>query len=75
MILQAGDAYVEFGNVLVGSSGTKTFNICNNGDCLLKYRLSVDQKVEGNSADQQISSGQYEEIETIEGGIHSHPPW
>ena len=54
---QAEDAYVEFGNVLVGSSGTKTFNICNDGDCLLKYRLTVNQKVEGNSADQQVAAG------------------
>jgi len=42
--------------VLVGSSSTQVFNICNDGDCEIKFKLSVTQKIEGSSAAQALSA-------------------
>ncbi|XP_074643169.1 cilia- and flagella-associated protein 65-like [Tubulanus polymorphus] len=45
--IQADEQYVDFGNVVVGSSQTKSFTIFNNSNCNLDYKLHIEQNIEG----------------------------
>lgn len=50
----AEQSYVDFGDVVVGSSETKAVVLVNNADCTLHYRLSVEQSIEGNASDGRL---------------------
>ena len=45
--LQAENGYVDFSDVIVGSSACKQITLFNNSACSLHYRLSVDQTLDG----------------------------
>ncbi|XP_067934870.1 cilia- and flagella-associated protein 65-like [Watersipora subatra] len=46
---------IDFGNVLVGSSKSQVFDICNEGNCAAQFLLRVEQKVEGQTAGQHAT--------------------
>ena len=62
ILLQCEDSYVDFGNVLVGSSASQLFDICNEGNCAVQFLLSVEQKVEGQSAGLQATGCKYKTV-------------
>ena len=47
LALQAEEGYLDFGDVIVGSSASKHITLFNNSSCSLHYRLSNDQTLDG----------------------------
>ncbi|WAR10588.1 CFA65-like protein [Mya arenaria] len=45
--LVAEESYLDFGDVIVGSTGSKHITLFNNSSCSLHYRLSIDQTLDG----------------------------
>ncbi|XP_053386703.1 cilia- and flagella-associated protein 65-like isoform X2 [Mercenaria mercenaria] len=45
--IKAEEAYLDFGDVIVGSSASKHITLFNNSICSLHYRLSIDQTLDG----------------------------
>ncbi|KAH3749495.1 hypothetical protein DPMN_183993, partial [Dreissena polymorpha] len=45
--IKAEEGYLDFGDVIVGSSASKHITLFNNSSCSLHYRLSIDQTLDG----------------------------
>ncbi|XP_052814504.1 cilia- and flagella-associated protein 65-like isoform X2 [Mya arenaria] len=45
--IKAEESYLDFGDVIVGSTGSKHITLFNNSSCSLHYRLSIDQTLDG----------------------------
>ena len=45
--LQADEGYLDYGDIVVGSSASKHVTLLNNSSCSLHYRLIIDQTMEG----------------------------
>lgn len=45
--IKAEESYLDFGDVIVGSSASKHITLFNNSTCSLHYRLSIDQTLDG----------------------------
>lgn len=44
---QAEETYLDFGDVVVGSSASRHITLFNNSSCSLHYRLLMDQTLDG----------------------------
>ena len=47
VFFQADEGYLDFGDIVVGSSASKHITIFNNSICSLHYRLLIDQTMDG----------------------------
>ncbi|XP_059144553.1 cilia- and flagella-associated protein 65-like [Physella acuta] len=54
--IQTDGAYLDFGDIVVGSSATRHFTIFNNGSCSLQYKLLIDGTEEGEEIKTERSS-------------------
>ncbi|XP_064646085.1 cilia- and flagella-associated protein 65-like isoform X2 [Lineus longissimus] len=52
--IHAEESFIDFGNVVVGSSVSKMFTIYNNSPCNLYYRLQLDQVIDGPYPEEQV---------------------
>lgn len=66
--IKAEQNYIDFGTVIVGSSGTRYVTLMNDSNCSLHYSLSLQQSIDGPYPEQQT---QYDsmalELESMEG--------
>ena len=51
-LFQADQTYIEFGDVVVGSSSCKTLTISNESTCSLQYKLFIEQTMNGPYPDE-----------------------
>ena len=66
ILLQAEESYIDFSDVIVGSSASRHITLFNNSICSLHYRLSIDQTLDGPYPDEMTRSdmiGKYIEPE------------
>ena len=47
VFFQCDNSYIDFGDVVVGSSTSKMISIINNSTCSLHYSLIIDQTMDG----------------------------
>ncbi|KAK3591649.1 hypothetical protein CHS0354_040559 [Potamilus streckersoni] len=68
--IKADQSYLDFGDVVVGSSSSKHITFMNNSTCSLHYKLSIDQTIDGPYADEITRTDSLAvELEQMEGII------
>lgn len=50
--IKAEQSYLDYGDVIVGSSASKHITLFNNSNCSLYYKLTIDQTLDGPYADE-----------------------
>ncbi|CAH1790082.1 unnamed protein product [Owenia fusiformis] len=53
--IESESTYIDFGNVVVGSSATQNIVLVNTSNCSLHYKLDVEQNVTGDVPDEVIN--------------------
>ncbi|XP_060587307.1 cilia- and flagella-associated protein 65-like isoform X2 [Ruditapes philippinarum] len=68
--IKAEEGYIDFSDVIVGSSASKHITLFNNSICSLHYRLSIDQTLDGPYPDEMTRSDMIGlELDRMEGII------
>lgn len=68
--IKAEQSYLDYGDVIVGSSASQHITLFNNSGCSLHYRLSIDQTMDGPYADEVTRDDRIAlELDRMEGVI------
>lgn len=67
--MQTDHSYVEFGDVVVGSSASRRVNIYNNGNCNLHYRLIIEGLEDGMDSEHRADGRPGLEFNSMEGEL------